>query len=126
MNDLMFPRRDLLLGLAALAASPLLRAQTAGSPPKIAVTELAYQEQVREYFDVTTIKHKTEEQSRLQARDSLTSSSMSGARSSREELDATRVTGAYSYIQQGELRHFTSDLKGLILKGSGARLVQGS
>ena len=127
MNDLtLLSRRDLLLGLAALATSPLLRAQTAGTPPKIAVTELAYQEQVREYFDVATIKYKTDQQSRLQARDSLTSSSMTGSHSSREELDATRVTGAYSYIQQTELRHFTSDLKGLILKGSGARLVQGS
>lgn len=125
----MTKRRDVLVGLCALlgmGVQTVASAQAPSTAPKIAVTDLAYSERVSEYFDVTSIKAKSEEQSRLQARDGVYSSSMSGSHSSKQELDATRVTGAYSYIQQTELRNFTSDLKGMILKGAGARLVQGS
>jgi hypothetical protein len=44
---------------------------------------------------------------------------------SQRSLETMTVAGVYTRIDQGEMRHFTSDLKGLILKGSGARLVQG-
>lgn len=110
--------RALAVLLSLLAAGPL-QAQTLG--PRIAVTELAYQESVREYFEAGTLNYKSSEQA-SQSESLLRSRS---TYSGRESLDAKSMAGTYTRINQTELLHFTSDLKGLILKGGGARLIQG-
>ena len=80
--------------------------------PVVAVTDLAYSEQVREYFEVA----KARSQSNMQAN----GYAMSANRSS----ELTYAAGSYSYIEQGELRNFTADIKGALLKGGGVKLVQ--
>lgn len=106
---------------AALVLSSVLPAVAQTTGPRIAVTELAYQEKVREYFEINTLKYQGSNQ--MQMSSQPYSSTMGSA--SQRSLETMTVAGEYTRIDQGELRHFTSDLKGLILKGSGARLVQG-
>ncbi|MDF0733311.1 penicillin-binding protein activator LpoB [Pseudomonas entomophila] len=78
--------------------------------PKVAVTDLAYQERVQEYI------HTVNAQSSGQA--SLYHASGQSSYSEYESLT--------SYIEQTELRNFGGDIKGEILKGGMFQLVQGS
>lgn len=82
------------------------------SMPRVAVTELAYQRQVSEYFEVA------------QERAAASVHATPRTYSANQQYEGTYVAGTHSYIQQGELRNFTADLKGLILKGGGAQLIQ--
>jgi len=77
--------------------------------PKVAVTDLAYEERVREYIHVVSASQ--------QAQANVFSASAS---SSYRELEAT-----YSYIERGELKKFTADIKGGILKSGQFQLIQG-
>jgi hypothetical protein len=76
---------------------------------------------VKEYFEAGTLNYKSSE--RATSSESLFRSR--NTYSGSESLDAKSMAGTYTHINQTELLHFTSDLKGLILKGGGARLVQG-
>lgn len=107
--------------LALASAAFLVPAQAQKPSPRIAVTELAYQEQVREYFEAGTLNYKSSEQATHSESLLRSRSTYSG----RENLDIKTMAGTYTQINQTELLHFTSDLKGLIIKGGGARLVQG-
>lgn len=89
----------LLLGLASLSQAA----------PKVAVTDLAYEERVREYIHVVSA------QSQAQA----TGFSASASSSYNE------IEGTYSYVERGELRKFTGDIKGEILKSRVFQLIQG-
>ncbi|MHA3734408.1 penicillin-binding protein activator LpoB [Pseudomonas sp. Eth.TT006] len=92
------------IGMIALACA--LSVQAA---PKVAVTDLAYQERVEQYIHtVSAQEHYREDYY-----------SPSGA-SNYNELEATT-----SYIQQTELRKFTGDIKGEILRTGRFQLVQG-
>ncbi|WLH12562.1 penicillin-binding protein activator LpoB [Pseudomonas hefeiensis] len=93
------------IGIMALACA--FGAQAA---PKVAVTDLAYQQRVEEYI------HTVSAQSNFQANPYSASAS-----SSYEEMEATT-----SYIEQGELRKFTGDIKGEILRSGMFQLVQGT
>lgn len=93
--------------LIALLALGLSFACPAG--PKIAVTDLAYEEQVREHIR-TVSAH-----SQMQAGGFAAS-----AASSYEEVEDVR-----KYIERGELRKFTGDIKGEILRSGLFQLVQG-
>ncbi|PWB32715.1 penicillin-binding protein activator LpoB [Pseudomonas sp. SDI] len=77
--------------------------------PKVAVTDLAYQERVEQYI------HMVSAQSSSQA--SMYSASSS---SSYNEFESSQ-----SYIEQTELRKFSGDIKGEILKSGMFQLVQG-
>jgi hypothetical protein len=99
------------LAAALMVLSAATMAQSR-STPKVAVTELAYQRQVSEYFEVS------------QERSSASMQATPRTMASNQQYEGTYVAGTHSYIQQGELRNFTADLKGLILKGGGAQLVQ--
>lgn len=77
--------------------------------PKVAVTDLAYQERVEQYVRIVSA------QSSHQA--SLYSASGSSSYNEFESLD--------SYIEQTELRKFSGDIKGEILKSGLFQLVQG-
>ncbi len=77
--------------------------------PKVAVTDLAYEERVREYIHQISASQ--------QAQANGFSASASG---SYHELEAT-----YSYLERGELKKFTGDIKGEIIKSGQFQLIQG-
>lgn len=93
-----------LLGLACTAVF---------AQPRIAVTDLAYTQDVAEYFEAATMK----QQSTLNANRNSLATSHQGS--------GTYVAGTYSYVEQRELGSFTNDIKGALLKGTSFRLVQG-
>jgi hypothetical protein len=93
---------------AFVAAAPALAQRV----PSVAVSDLAYSERVREYFEVAQLRT----QSSMQANRHSMSAAHSG--------ELTYAAGSYSYIEQGELRNFTADIKGSLLKGGGVKLVQ--
>lgn len=78
--------------------------------PKIAVTDMAFQERVEQYI------HTVSASSNLQ----VNRYSASGSASYDEYESRT------SYIEQGELRKFSGDIKGEILKSGMFQLVQGT
>lgn len=110
-----------LLAVAGFAAN--------AAPPKVAVTDLAYEERVSEYFRVVaaTEKSSVRASGRERERESDTSysRSSSGSLNARSESSYYEAEGVYSYIDRGELRKFTADIKGGILKSGRFQLVQG-
>ncbi|MEZ1317652.1 penicillin-binding protein activator LpoB [Pseudomonas fluorescens] len=93
------------IGMMALACAFSVQAA-----PKVAVTDLAYQERVEQYIHIVSA------QNNFQANRYSASGS-----SSYNEIEATS-----SYIEQGELRKFTGDIKGEILRTGRFQLVQGT
>lgn len=91
-----------LLFIALLGISSFAQAA------KIAVADLAYSERVREYFHEVEYHNKESERSH----------------SSSSKTDYTESSGSESYMEYGELRKFTGDIKGELLKTSGFQLVQ--
>lgn len=81
--------------------------------PRIAVTDLAYTQEVAEYFEVANLKEK----SSLNANRHTVATTYQGS--------GTYVSGSYSYVEQRELGSFTNDIKGALLKGTNFRLIQG-
>lgn len=77
--------------------------------PRVAVTDLAYEERVREYVRVV------EAGSQMQA-NGMTANANS---------HYSDVAGTYSYLEQGELKRFTGDIKGEIIKSGQFQLIQG-
>ena len=86
----------------------LLSLASVAQAAKIAVADLAYSERVREYFHDVEFHNKGSEKSN----------------SSRSQTDYSESSGTESYVEQGELRKFTGDIKGELLKTSGFQLTQ--
>ena len=95
-----------LIALLALGLSLSLACQAA---PKVAVTDLAYEERVREYIRMVSA-HSQMHVNQMSA----------SAASSYQEVE-----GTYSYIERGELRKFSGDIKGEIIKSGMFQLIQG-
>lgn len=112
MNAISSLRRQ-LLAVAAMAAVSMAAPAWAQSAPKIAVTDLGYSQRVSEYFEAAT----------LRTRENLNASPTSLAASS--SASGTYVAGTHSYIEHRELRGFTNDVRGALIKGTSFRLVQG-
>jgi hypothetical protein len=93
------------IGLMALACAFSVQAA-----PKVAVTDLAYQERVEQYIHTVSAQNNY--------REGYYSSSGS---SNYNEYEATT-----SYIEQTELRKFTGDIKGEILRTGMFQLIQGT
>lgn len=93
------------IGMMALACTFSVHAA-----PKVAVTDLAYQERVEQYIHIVSAKNNY--------REGYYSASGS---SSYNEFEATT-----SYIEQAELRKFTGDIKGEMLRSGMFQLVQGT
>jgi hypothetical protein len=114
-------------GVFALLAATSLA--VAAPPPKVAVTDLAYEERVSEYFRVVAANEKSS--LRASGRESERESDYGYARRSSGSLNAKsessyyEAEGTYSYIERGELRKFTADIKGEMLKSGRFQLVQG-
>lgn len=97
----------------------------AQAPVRIAVTNLAYEQQVSEYFVAASHNYK----SKVNARDSYHGNAYGGGGQSSfqgsEEGSGTYVAGRYSYIEQRDLAGYTNDIKGALLQGTYFKLVQG-
>ena len=123
MNAKWFTR----VGLCTLFATVSLAASAA--PPKVAVTDLAYEERVSEYFRVVAATQKSS--LRASGRESERESDFnysrrsSGSVNAKSESSYYEAEGTYSYIDRGELRKFTADIKGGILQSGRFQLVQG-
>lgn len=113
--------------LACGLAGYVLAAQAAG-PLKVAVTDLAYEERVQEYFRNITASEKSSV--RASARESErendfgSSRRASGSLNAKSESSFSYSEGTYSYIDTGELRKFTADIKGEILKSGLFQITQ--
>jgi hypothetical protein len=108
--------------------SPIVFAANSGLP-KIAVTDLSYQEKVREYFHEVSAHEKSSyrERSRDHERDSFDTYSSNSRNSvnAKSESSYYESSGTYSYIERGELHKFVSDIKGEMLKSGDYRVFQG-
>ncbi|WP_303784278.1 hypothetical protein [Azovibrio restrictus] len=113
--------------LTGVLLGSTLAAQAAG-PLKVAVTDLAYEERVQEYF--RSIKASEKSSLRASGRESERESDYSysrrssGSLSARSESSFSYEEGTYSYIERGELRKFTADIKGEMLKSGYFQVVQ--
>lgn len=114
--------------LAALLLGGLV-GNSLAAPPKVAVTDLAYEEKVREYFRVVTASEKSSlrasGRSSEQEDDYSYSRRSSGSLNARSESSYSSTEGTYTYIDRGELRKFTADVKGEMLKSGRYQVVQG-
>ena len=103
------------------------------APPKVAVTNLTYEERVQEYFREVSAQSNSSAQGsyseRENARDTPYSSSYSGSSrgnySERASSSYHEVEGTYSYMVRGELNKFTADLKGELLRSRQFQVIQG-
>jgi hypothetical protein len=115
-------------GACALLASVSLIA-AAAPPPRVSVTDLAYEERVSEYFRVVSASEKSSLRAsgRESERESDYSSSRrsSGSVNAKSESSYYEAEGTISYIDRGELRKFTADIKGGILRSGRFEVVQG-
>ena len=96
---------------------------------KVAVTDLAYGERVSEYFRSVSAPEKSS--LRDPGRENERDADRSDSRRSNESTKAGSESahheseGLNGYINRGELRKFTADIKGSILKDKLFELVQG-
>jgi len=101
-------RRLILLGLLSISSF--------AHAAKIAVTDLAYSDRVREFFhDVDYHNSESERSNSTATHDSTNAKS---------KTDYSESSGTESYIEYGELRKFVGDIKGELLKTSGFQLTQ--
>lgn len=110
--------------LAALCLGAALPLLAAAETPKIAVTDLSYEETVSAYFQNVEYQSKHRASSSESARSSNLSDSASFRSRESGEVSFKSSTGYETYIDRGELRKFTGDIKGELLK-RGYRVVQG-
>ena len=108
------------IGILGLALPLLVQA----APPRIAVTDLSYEERVALYFQNVEFKGKHRSSSSASERSSDFSDSASYRSRESGEVSFKSSSGYRLFIDRGELRKFTGDIKGELLK-SGYRVVQG-
>ncbi len=125
MNFQLFLRAGLLATIAAFSFAAFAAPQS----PKVAVTDLAYEERVSEYFKTVSASERSSLRSsgRESERESDYGYSRrsSGSVNAKSESNYYSNEGTYSYIESGELRKFTADIKGSIIKTGLFELVQG-
>lgn len=114
------------IGAARIAAGLglVIATATAAAQPKIAVTDLTYEEKVSEHFRVVSAHSKTSIKASRNERDTPNTYSNRERLSGAQESSYFEMDGTYTYIDRGELRNYTADLKGAMLKGGGVHLVQ--
>ena len=118
-------KNPLITTLRAVAALLLAASSAAvAAQPKIAVTDLTYEEKVSEYFRVVAAHSKGSVNASSSEREGPNTYSARERVNARHETSYFEAEGTYTYIDRGELRNYTADLKGAMLKGGGVRLVQ--
>ena len=106
-----------------LSVVPLLAAAQQ-AVPRIAVTDLAYEEQVARHFQYSRFKGKASHRESERYSDSDRHSSASYQSSGRAEAQAESFSTQILVIERGELRKFTADIKGEMLKSGAYKVVQ--
>jgi len=118
-------RTTLAAALSVLAVTALTwsaGAQAQNAAPKIAVTDLAYAQQVSEYFVAGAYQRSAQMSAGGSASHGMYGGSGSHSMQASEQASGTFVAGRYSYIEQRELGGY---IKGALLQGTYFRLVQG-
>ncbi|MES2069172.1 MAG: penicillin-binding protein activator LpoB [Pseudomonadota bacterium] len=117
--------KKLAAGLACVscAAAVLSTLSALAASPKIAVTDLTYEEKVSEYFRVVRANSKSSFNAHDSERETERGYAMRSSLNARNESNYYESEGSYTYINRGELRTYTADLKGVMLKGGGIRLI---
>lgn len=128
------PSRRHLLGFAlamALCPGAVSLAQAAEPRiPKVAVTDLTYEEKVKEYFNVYHARQSSSASGSYHAREREGANGSYSASESerfrgRSDSEVYAASGTVTYIERGELFKFTADIKGQMLRAGGYRLMQG-
>lgn len=114
----------ILRGLAVLAFAGASTLAAAQQQPKIAVTDLTYEEKVSDYFRVVAAHSKGSVKGSSRERETRTTYSARDSIDAKHESSYFEAEGTYSYIERGELRTYTADLKGALIKGGGVRVTQ--
>ena len=96
----------------------------ASGEPKIAVTDLTYEEKVSQYFRVVFASSRSSIDASASERETDHSYAARSRVRGQTESNYHEEEGVYSYIDRGELRTYTADLKGALLKSGQIRLVQ--
>ncbi|MBC3932319.1 penicillin-binding protein activator LpoB [Undibacterium curvum] len=109
--------------IAALACG-LASISAYAAEPKIAVTDLTYEEKVSEYFRVVSASSKSSVKGSYSERETDRSYSQRGHVDAKSESNYFEAEGYYTYIDRGELKTYTADLKGALLKGGAVHLIQ--
>lgn len=95
---------------------------------KVAVTDLTYSERVQGYIHVVDYHNKSQlsasDHSSFAASGHGASASSGGSLNASSKTDYFEYEHSYSYIEVGELRKFTGDIKGEMLKSQHFQLVQ--
>lgn len=114
--------------LAALRTASTVVALTAScvwaaDAPRIAVTDLSYEETVSGYFEKTEVQGKRSSE-RNSGHDDMGAPGWMGSERNREDVSYRASRAHETRISRGELRKFTADIKGQLIN-SGYRVVQG-
>ncbi len=107
-----------------LAAASGHGAAHASGEPKIAVTDLTYEEKVSQYFRVVSASSRSSIDASASERETDHSYAARSRVRGQSESSYHEEEGVYTYIDRGELRTYTADLKGALLKSGQIRLVQ--
>jgi len=110
--------------IAVLALGVAAASVAHGAPPRIAVTDLAYETRVSDYFRVSMGSSRQRLSQSASVREGLNTYSERERLSASSESRYYEAEGTHSYIEYGELRKYTADLKAAMLQGGGVRLVQ--
>jgi len=102
----------LLLGLA----TPFQTARSEGLP-RVAVTDLSYEEKVSEHFSYVKAHSKSDSAAGFDHG--------TGAMASSQESSYEAAEGTITTIERGELHKFTNDIRGALVKSQNFRVVQG-
>jgi len=124
-----FALAAVLFSAASVAAPAKPAAKIPAGPPRVAVTDLTYEEKVSEYFRVVAASEKSSLKASGRESERETDTSYSARRSgkvdARSESKYFEAEGTYTYIDRGELHKFTADIKGEMVKSRCCQVMQG-
>lgn len=109
---------------SALSLMAFASVTQAARPAAVAVTDLTYESSVKEFFRYVELHKKSDTQSNNHGQAAGQSSSNSSSHKSSNSTDYVESAGTYTYIDRGELRKFTGDIKGEMLKSRMFRITQ--
>ena len=119
----------ILFSAVSVAAPAKAPAKIPAGPPRVAVTDLTYEEKVSEYFRVVAASEKSSLKASGRESERETDSSYSARRSgkvdAKSESKYFEAEGTYTYIDRGELHKFTADIKGEMVKSRCCQVMQG-
>ena len=110
--------------LIALGLSLGTTLSLAAELPRVAVTDFAIEDKVREYFLLEAASASRSTRGSVSENETDNSYRGKARFSEKEKSDYLHVEGTYTRIDRGELRKFSSDVRGEMLKSRQFRLVE--